>query len=193
MVKPTLATPAAVPAEAAAANATASEADPVATRNAALVSRGLSAVLAQKGGSLTMQLAPESLGSVKVQMTIEQGQLSLSLEASTQRGQQILTDQLAGLKSSLEAKGMTVERAAVSLAPTAQQADAPNQSSNTPNQQHQHQHHRDNSQRDAEQHQQHPGQQQRRDGREHQRGSFGTLIDQHTEEFAFTLGVDARA
>lgn len=93
-------------------------------RITATVSRGLGAVLRQKGGSLTLQLNPPSLGQVRINMLMEQGAVSVRLEASNPTAHRLLNDNIAMLRTTLESKGMNVERLAVQLGQPAPQPGA---------------------------------------------------------------------
>jgi len=86
---------------------------------AQIVSRGLSAAVAQRGGSMTMQLIPETLGQVRVQMHLEQGVVSVRIETANAAAQRLLTDNLTMLRTSLESKGLSIERLSVHLSPNA--------------------------------------------------------------------------
>ena len=81
------------------------------------VSRGLAAAVQQRGGSLTIRLSPESLGQVRVDLEMSQGRVTASLHASTERAQEAMVKNIAMLRSSLESKGLSVDRLTVQLAP----------------------------------------------------------------------------
>lgn len=82
----------------------------------AQLQRGLSQVLRQKGGTLSMKLTPNQLGEVKVSLTIAQGHVEGSIEASTESARGLLEQNIEKLKSSLEQRGITVDRLEVRLA-----------------------------------------------------------------------------
>lgn len=88
------------------------------------LTRGISAVLNQKGGALTMRLTPPSLGHVRIVMALKGGQVSVELEAGNARAHDLLRSQLPALRQSLEAKGLTVERLGVQLSANAHQGHA---------------------------------------------------------------------
>lgn len=90
---------------------------------AAGVSRGLAAVLNQKGGTLTMLLNPASLGSLRIAMSIDAGSVSVTMEAVRPEAQELLNRNLQSLRAVLEARGLTVERMGVQLAPQSQNTD----------------------------------------------------------------------
>lgn|GEM_PF-2863534 len=76
--------------------------------------RGLAAVLRQKGGNVTMRLAPETLGDLKVTMKLDGAQVWASIEATTESARQLLEGQRDSLREALEAHGLKVERLEVS-------------------------------------------------------------------------------
>ena len=95
----------------------ASHTDSSASSLPALVSRGMSAVLAQRGGSLTLRLTPDTLGSLKIQMDVSQGVVSVRLETVTEQARQLLSQHLDTLRSALESKGLSVDKLGVHLSP----------------------------------------------------------------------------
>lgn len=82
------------------------------------VLRGLSTMVNQRGGSLTMRLDPPELGQLRVQMTVMQGVVNAEFRASTPQAQQLLERNMALLRAALEGQGMTVERLTVSHSST---------------------------------------------------------------------------
>lgn len=82
-----------------------------------MVSRGLSAAMQQRGGSLTMRLAPESLGAMRIQMDLQPGVVTVNLEVVSPEAHRLLSQSIESLRASLEAKGLAVEKLGVSLAP----------------------------------------------------------------------------
>lgn len=93
--------------------ALAPQSDPDGAQVASAVSRGLSATVHAKGGSLVLRLVPEALGQVRIQMQIEQGAVSVRIETGTAQAQGLLSEHLAALRGSLESKGLSVERLSV--------------------------------------------------------------------------------
>lgn len=93
-----------------------------ATEDAALASiqRGLSVAMKQQGGSVQMRLTPESLGLLKIEMTLARGVVAATLQASTPEARELLTRNIETLRASLEAKGLSVERLSITLAPASQ-------------------------------------------------------------------------
>lgn len=82
-----------------------------------IMSRGLQAALSQRSGSLMLRLNPPSLGSLRIQVSVEQGVVSAAIEASTQAGQDILARNMDALRTALESRGMEVHRLEARLAP----------------------------------------------------------------------------
>lgn len=114
-----------------------SEADQ--TRFAAQVSRGLAAALVQKGDGpriVTLRMHPESLGQVRVQLGMEGQSVSARFEAATPEARDLLDRSLGALRSSLESRGLHVERLHVNLAaPDPEGAVSPPQRPTEPHQQ----------------------------------------------------------
>ena len=96
----------------------------------AVVARGLSAAVLQKGGSLTMRLIPETLGSVRIDLSMDRGSVSVRIEAGTVAAQGLLNEGLPMLRHSLESKGLAVERMSVHLLPQAHAAPSAGSFSN---------------------------------------------------------------
>ena len=86
----------------------------------AQLQRGLAQVLRQKGGTLNLKLDPVDLGTVKVSLKMAQGRVEGSIEASSERARGLLHEHLDTLKSSLEQRGITVDRLDVRLAGAAE-------------------------------------------------------------------------
>ena len=101
------------------------------------VIRGLTAMLQQRGGSMTMRLDPPALGQLRVQMTIAGGTVTADFLPATAEAQALLDRSIATLRSALESQGLTVERLTVHAAPSStstretvdDQSQQPNQSS----------------------------------------------------------------
>ncbi|TVQ62801.1 MAG: flagellar hook-length control protein FliK [Phycisphaerales bacterium] len=83
----------------------------------ASVSRGLGAAVRQRGGTITMQLQPETLGTLRIRMEIDRGVVNARFEASSAQARDLLTKNIETLRTSLEARGLNVERITVQLAP----------------------------------------------------------------------------
>ncbi len=86
-----------------------SDANPTTAR----VLRGLSAVINQRGGVMSMRLDPPDLGQLRIQMTIARGVVTAQFQATTAEAQALLDRSLATLRTALESHGLTVERLTV--------------------------------------------------------------------------------
>ena len=138
------------------------------TRNdhaAGRILRGMSAMIHQHGGSLTMRLDPPELGSLRIQMAIANGSVSATFTPGTDAARGLLEQNISQLKAALESQGLFVDRLVIqSAAPqqpnahTSQQqgtdsggaqdqqgqyADAGDGESRGRSEQHQHEHRRD--------------------------------------------------
>lgn len=80
------------------------------TRMTGQVMRGMTAVMNQRGGSLTMRLDPPELGQMRIQMTITRGSVSAVFHATTDAAREALERNMTTLRTSLERQGLTVER-----------------------------------------------------------------------------------
>lgn len=76
----------------------------------AQLSRGLAAALAQKGGRITLRLAPEALGELKIDMMVKEGRVSARFEAATSEARDLLGKSMDHLRDVLHAKGLHVDR-----------------------------------------------------------------------------------
>jgi flagellar hook-length control protein FliK len=100
--------------------------------------RGLSAMVSQRGGVMTMRLRPPELGSLRVQMSIIQGAVSAQFTATTEHAQMLLERNLAVLQGALQSNGLTVEKLGVHLA-SAESSSTTRQEADSQSQQHQQQ------------------------------------------------------
>lgn len=89
----------------------------------AQATRGLAALLRHKGGNVTLRLAPDSLGDLKIAMKLEGTKVWANIETTTALAHQLLDGQRESLRGALEAHGLTVERLEVS-APKPETAQA---------------------------------------------------------------------
>lgn len=86
------------------------------------VVRGLTAMINQRGGTMTMRLDPPDLGQMRVQMTLARGTVSASFFTQTNQARALLEKNMAALRVALENQGLTVERLNVqSSSPSSQQ------------------------------------------------------------------------
>ena len=72
--------------------------------------KGLAMALKQGEGTVTINLKPAHLGSLKIEVSMEQGEVTAKLEASSETARQLLTDAQHSLRAALEARGLSVER-----------------------------------------------------------------------------------
>jgi flagellar hook-length control protein FliK len=77
--------------------------------------RGLGAALRQGSGAVTLRLVPETLGQVRIAMNFQQGQVSVEVQTQNPAALRAVSDHLSSLRSSLEARGLTVDRLGASL------------------------------------------------------------------------------
>lgn len=109
-------------------------ADPAAGERlfASTVSRGLEAALRHNGGSVTIRLKPESLGALRIDLSIEQGVVSAQFQVTTDQARGLLSKHLAALRSSLEAKGFGVHNVDILVQASARTGDASNDFGRSP-------------------------------------------------------------
>ncbi|XOV74068.1 MAG: flagellar hook-length control protein FliK [Phycisphaerales bacterium] len=81
------------------------------------VARGMNAVLRQGGGALTMRLSPASLGEVRIEMSMQNGRVSVQFDVGNIAAYQAIKGQMTELRQSLEQRGMTVERVETHVSP----------------------------------------------------------------------------
>jgi Meckel syndrome type 1 protein len=105
----------------------------------AVANRGLEVALKQQGGSVQLRLTPESLGAMKIEMSIARGAVAATLQASTPEARELLSRNIETLRAALEAKGLSVERLSITLAPASQGGSSGhsfNANTGSPNAQH---------------------------------------------------------
>jgi flagellar hook-length control protein FliK len=158
------------------------------------VARGMNAVLRQGGGALTMKLSPASLGEVRIEMTMQNGRVSVQFDVGNVAAYQAIKGQLTELRQSLEQRGMTVERVETHVSPAlARSAQAESNANNNrggeqSTQQGQHDRHdaageQSRGRADAENHQQRGG-----EWSQHASDEFDSDFEQ-----SLRLGLDAVA
>lgn len=81
--------------------------------NAARLTRGLSSAVNQQNGSVTLRLTPPEMGTVRIQLNMQGGNVSAQFHAETESARTLLNQQLGQLRSSLEAQGLNVEKLGV--------------------------------------------------------------------------------
>jgi hypothetical protein len=80
------------------------------------VARGLATLLRHQGGSVTIRLTPETLGQIKINLKIEDSRVWATFQPSSDSSRAAIDQSLAALRTSLEARGLVVER--LELAPS---------------------------------------------------------------------------
>ncbi len=98
-VSPSASTPTFVPTDAS------SNADPVVDRAV----RGLSSVMAQRGGTVTLRLNPPELGSLRIDVRFVDGSVQARFQASSMAAGTVLQQHMSTLRSALESQGLNVE------------------------------------------------------------------------------------
>ncbi|MDX2130561.1 MAG: flagellar hook-length control protein FliK [Planctomycetota bacterium] len=74
------------------------------------VVRGLALALRQGGGTVSMKLNPEHLGSVSVRLHVDAGEVRARIETTDESARQLLAASAEDLRAALEARGLRVER-----------------------------------------------------------------------------------
>ena len=72
--------------------------------------RGMTSLLAQRGGRLRIQLQPVQLGPVQIEVEVDGDRVRASIETSTRGASKILEASTSRLKAALEAQGYSLER-----------------------------------------------------------------------------------
>ncbi len=88
------------------------------------VARALARVMSTGGGSMTLQLSPQSLGEVRVEISIQRGAATAIFDAENQSARDLLKSEMDHLRSALERRGVVVERLEVRDAGTARVNEA---------------------------------------------------------------------
>jgi len=86
------------------------------TRNdhaAGRIIRGLSTMVHQNGGTMTMRLDPPELGAIRIQMTITNGSVTASFAPSSEAARQLLEQSMSQLRTALESQGLFVDRLSI--------------------------------------------------------------------------------
>lgn len=87
------------------------------------------------GGSMQIRLDPPELGALMISLTVKNGVVDASLQASNADAAQLLSHSLTQLKHSLESQGISVDRLQVSQAPRSERGSDTQNDRNNPNQQ----------------------------------------------------------
>ncbi|QQS09795.1 MAG: flagellar hook-length control protein FliK [Phycisphaerales bacterium] len=72
--------------------------------------QGLAAAIRQKGGSVVLKLEPESLGQLRITVSMRNGVVNAKIEAGTSEAAELLKTHQSALRESMHEKGMLVER-----------------------------------------------------------------------------------
>lgn len=76
----------------------------------AQAARGLAAAFKHKGGTVTLNLTPETLGQIKVKITLDDAKVSALIQTSTEQAKRMLEQSGDALRTALESKGLSVDR-----------------------------------------------------------------------------------
>ena len=85
--------------------------------NVARVVRGLTNVINQRGGAVTLRLHPPELGVVRIELAMTDGQVRAAFHAEHESVRTLLNHQIHQLRHALESQGLVVERLTVHAAP----------------------------------------------------------------------------
>jgi flagellar hook-length control protein FliK len=69
----------------------------------------------ERGGALQLRLSPPELGSLRLQLTVEGGVMSATLEAENSNARQVLLDHLPALRERLAEQNIRIERFDIDL------------------------------------------------------------------------------
>ena len=64
----------------------------------------------ERGGALHLRLSPPELGSLRLQLTVDNGVMSATLEADNSAARQVLLDHLPALRDRLAEQNIRIER-----------------------------------------------------------------------------------
>ncbi|MEZ6192795.1 MAG: flagellar hook-length control protein FliK [Phycisphaerales bacterium] len=81
--------------------------------NTARIARGLQNAVHQKGGAVTLRLTPPEMGTVRIQLQIQNGTVNAQFHAETESTRTMLNQQLSHLRTALENQGLSVDRLGV--------------------------------------------------------------------------------
>jgi len=102
----------------------------------AQAARGLAAAFKHKGGTVTLNLTPETLGQIKVKITVDDAKVSALIQTSTEQAKRMLEQSGETLRSALESKGLSVDRLQIThVSPTMNELRDVGRSSNDGRQQ----------------------------------------------------------
>lgn len=81
--------------------------------NTARIARGLQNAVHQKGGAVTIRLTPPEMGTVRIQLQIQNGTVNAQFHAEAESTRTMLNQQMSHLRTALENQGLSVERLGV--------------------------------------------------------------------------------
>ena len=97
------------------------------------MARGLASAFRNKVGQLTLWKNPESLGKLRVQMTIDNGTISARFEATSEATKNLLSQNIDALRGALESRGLTASNIeVVSIPDWSKPQDQPHNSGTKP-------------------------------------------------------------
>lgn len=82
--------------------------------------RGLTAMVGQNGGTMTMRLDPPELGALRIQMTISNGTVSANFAANEGAARSLLEQNMGQLRTALESQGLIVDKLSIQTAHSSQ-------------------------------------------------------------------------
>lgn len=82
---------------------------------AAQLQRGIAAALNGSGGTVTMRLSPEVLGSLQVRLDLHGSTVAARFRVESDEARKLLDQHMPALRSALEARGLVVDRVVVDL------------------------------------------------------------------------------
>lgn len=83
------------------------------------VARGLASALKAQNGEVTLRLTPDTLGTVRITLRIEDQQVRATIETSTLAARDLLSKGVESLRAGLERRGLEVDRLEVRATPEA--------------------------------------------------------------------------
>ncbi|MDX2018347.1 MAG: flagellar hook-length control protein FliK [Planctomycetota bacterium] len=89
------------------------------------VARGLASALKAKDGEVTLRLTPDTLGTVRITLRIEDQQVRATIETSTLAARDLLSKGVESLRAGLERRGLEVDRLEVRAAQDVPTASPP--------------------------------------------------------------------
>lgn len=96
--------------------------------NTARITRGLQNAVHQKGGAVTLRLTPPEMGTVRIQLQIQNGAVNAQFHAETESTRTMLHQQMSQLRTALEQQGLSVERLGVQTMQSSAGSSTHNQS-----------------------------------------------------------------